>query len=169
MLTPNHLPPFHSDDLNREIIPTEASDLPLSEIRKQFVTKFHKLLDAIDLKEQLIITDAHIFPKGANSEYKKFLKNILSRYGSKLQEIHFLVQNGYNQALYQSIKGDLERNFTHLQIFISERDDIHDRYWLSSHSKKGVYIGGSLNGIGRKMMSFGAMPDADAEKLLKTL
>jgi hypothetical protein len=55
MLTPNHLPPFHSDDLNREIIPIEASDLPLSEIRKQFVTKFHKLLDAIDLKEQLIM------------------------------------------------------------------------------------------------------------------
>ncbi|MBZ5763059.1 hypothetical protein LAV84_26320 [Rhizobium sp. VS19-DR104.2] len=54
-----------------------------------------------------------------------------------------------------------------IQIKDSISDEFHDRYWLDIDSAKGIVVGTSLNGIGKKISMIDYATSADSMEILR--
>jgi hypothetical protein len=158
------MPDFSNDphkEKSREIIGrADASDDVLV-IQDQFIPILHRLLAEIALSEKLIITDPFILNSFSN-EYEDFLKRILEPIYPNVKQIIFVISSKYNPVLFQNLKTHARTHKVRMKFV--PKDIYHDRFWLSVSKDriKGVYVGNSLTGVGKKYFFVGLLPDADA-------
>ena len=109
-----------------------------------------RYLDKVLKTDQLLIIDRFIFPKNFDPSYPIFFVDILDKYLSNLNSLNIITSSTHNVPLKNSIIALLKAKKDTLQIDIKCNDDFHDRFWISDFNNKGLLLGTSLNGFGRK-------------------
>ncbi|AYD22740.1 TPA: hypothetical protein SOL98_002804 [Clostridioides difficile] len=138
-----------------DINDTEDYDLLRIDMsRDEKVVKMRDYIEKIDgYEKDLIIVDNYILPNRYDEHYKTMLLKILN--GCKKITI---ITSDYNEELYSFVKEILD-----IDIEIKISKNFHDRFWLTDN--KGIVVGTSLNGIGKKFCLIDKLKDADLKEL----
>lgn len=128
-----------------------------------------RYLDNIIKTDKLIIIDQYIFPTSYDSNYANFFIDILDKYLPKINEITFITPKKHNETLKTTITNLLKARKPTIQINIKKSEDFHDRFWISDPNNKGVFLGTSLNGWGKKYALIDYINTTDVREIISTL
>jgi hypothetical protein len=126
---------------------------------------FHEQFKALDFPTEcksLKIYDPYILPKKYDPDYECLFLKIIG-YFQNIEDLTFITSINYNISLYNNIKNNIKN-----KISIKTTDDIHDRFWIINDSK-GILIGTSLNGFGKKYTVMNPLREDDVQDILKIL
>jgi len=137
--------------------------------RTEFINAIQKFLDTIHLGKSLIIIDPYIFPKKFDSDYPAFFCAILSKSLASLRNITFVTSAGHNTKLQQKIFAEIKKHNSKIDLTLKTTSVFHDRFWLSPRNRKGIFMGTSLNGLGKKYTLINYIGDEDAKIILADL
>ncbi len=128
-----------------------------------------KYLDRIVTTNKLIIIDRYFFPNRCDTNYSSFVGDILDKYLPTLDEITFITSSSHNATVKNSITTLLQNKKPTLTINFKFTEDFHDRFWISDHNGKGLFLGTSLNGYGRKYALIDYINTTDVRLIISEL
>jgi len=128
-----------------------------------------KYLDRIITTSKLLIIDRYIFPSRHDSNYANFVGDILDKYLATLDEITFITSATHNATLKNSITTLLKSKKASLNINFKFTEDFHDRFWISDHNDKGLFLGTSLNGYGKRYALIDYINTTDVRQIISEL
>lgn len=129
-------------------------------------------LQKLSPSEDLTIIDPYFFAKMKLSDmagYVSTVREIFSSVIPKIASIRFITSpNHYNEVLYRNIMQVLIDLSPKIDATLKMTDDFHDRFWIADKAK-GLFVGTSLNGIGKKYALVDFMRDEDTATIVKEL
>ncbi len=131
-----------------------------------------KYLDKIITSNKLLIIDQYIFPNYADNGYSIFLGEILDRYIVRLDEIRFITSSNrgkYSLENEKAILTSLINKKPSLKIIVGVTENFHDRFWISDYKSKGMFLGTSLNGFGKKYALIDYLNAYDVREIISAL
>ncbi|MDT8990574.1 hypothetical protein RQP54_06810 [Curvibacter sp. APW13] len=92
------------------------------------------------------------------------LEKIVAAMASRLEKVT-LITNGKRTNRRAAMHNVFQKLVPAIQIKDSVSDEFHDRYWINLDSSKGVIVGTSLNGIGKKISMIDHAKHADSKEI----
>jgi hypothetical protein len=113
--------------------------------------------------KKLVIIDPYFFAKSANSDVGSLFSRLLKPISGNLEEICFVTNGRKNEA-----KSDiLSVVDSTIRVHDVSTDEFHDRYWIDPDNNKGIVIGTSLNGLGKKIALIDSLSEEDVAEIAK--
>jgi hypothetical protein len=130
---------------------------------------FHKFVMTLKPIKKLIIIDPYFYPKISDIDEisKKFI-GLISPIINDLKKI-IVVSNGNNKSSIDGYISKLHEVNQNLEVKNHFSNDFHDRFWLNAVENKGIVVGTSVNGIGKKISLVDSLASSDVEQVLKEL
>jgi len=127
-------------------------------------------LQALSPSKDLTIVDPYFFPvkPSDRAEYLGTFREIFGLVIPKVAMVRFITNPKHDRALYEDIKSVLIDLNPEINVVHKMTEDFHDRYWIADEVK-GLFIGTSLNGIGKKYALVDFMEDEDTATIVKEL
>lgn len=134
--------------------------------REDFIQVIQKFLDATIKGDSLVIIDPYVFPEKYDNDYSKFFIDILKIYFPRLKKLTFVTSARYNHKIQSKIFSDLQKIDSSLKLILKKSELFHDRFWLFPASNRGIIMGTSLNGLGKKYSIIDYIQEDDARIIL---
>jgi len=127
-------------------------------------------LQALSPLTDLTIVDPYFLPlkQSDRAEYVGTFREIFGLVIPKVEMIRFITKPEYNRELYEDIKSVLIDLNPQIKVVHRMTKDFHDRYWIADEVK-GLFIGTSLNGIGKKYALVDFMKEEDTATIVREL
>lgn len=127
-------------------------------------------LRALSPSSDLIVVDPYLFPSNPNdtTDFLKTVEDIFAPIIGGISKIRFVTKTNYNRPLYGSVQELLVGLKPELTVEHKTTEDFHDRFWIVDESR-GLFIGTSLNGIGKRYALTDYMKDDDAKAVVSEL
>lgn len=140
------------------------------EERDLLVKVLSNYLQALLPSKDLIIVDPYFFPANLpdRAGYLSTFREIFGSVILKIASVRFITKPEHDKALYQDIKYVLADLNPKINAIHKTTNAFHDRFWIADE-KKGLFVGTSLNGIGRKYALADFMEDEDTATIVKEL
>jgi hypothetical protein len=111
-------------------------------------------LTSLTPSDEVVIVDNYIFPTEGLStpdkkDYLNMFENIFSLTVEKVKTIKFVTMPDYSKSLFDDFTDLLLLLNPQISISCKTTRDFHDRFWIVDRSK-GLFVGTSINGIGKK-------------------
>lgn len=128
---------------------------------------FHKFVMTLKPIETLIIVDPYFYPKTSdvNEISQKFIR-LTSPVINELKKI-VVISNGNNKSSIAGYISKLHKVNQNLEVNNYFSNDFHDRFWLNPVEMKGIVVGTSVNGIGKKISLVDTLATSDVVQVLK--
>ena len=124
-----------------------------------------KFITQLNGAEKILITDPYFYSTDSKSDlFEKSIKAI----SSKVQEI-ILVTSSRHVKNKADIDSKIKLLIPNIILNNITTDDIHDRFWIGIDKKKGVVIGTSFNGIGKKLALVDRISESDVNDIVKDI
>jgi hypothetical protein len=147
---------FKFDILMEDIISPSMSVNEIENVLAKFIGKLQGA-------KKLVIIDPYFFAKSANNDVGALFSKLLKPISGNLEEICFVTNGRRNEA-----KSDiLSAVDSTIKVHNVNTDEFHDRYWIDPDNNKGVVIGTSLNGLGKKIALIDSLSEADVAEISK--
>lgn len=141
------------------------SVLPVSQDISLITSIIKCHLTQLNAQHELLIIDPYFFPeKVENKDYLAKLKTTFSGAMLTLDRVKILVRPRFNIILKNQFFQWLQSINPKLETELIESDVFHDRFIIAD-GKRGVFVGTSLNGIGRKYALIDDMRNEDAQEI----
>lgn len=105
------------------------------------------LLSNLNPQNELIIIDNYVFPNNCDTDYINNFALLFQGLPNTFKSLIIITKPSYNQTLFNDFKTQFPNS--QFQINIKTSSEFHDRFWIVDESK-GLFVGTSLNGIGKK-------------------
>ncbi len=140
-----------------------TSGMHIDEIERVFY-KFIKHLKPIN---HLVITDPYFYPKLDEVDIvaAKFIQ-LINPIINEIDKIT-VVSNGKNKSSINQYIKNLKKANPKIQLKNYITQDFHDRFWLNPTAKKGIVVGTSINGIGKKISLVDTLNSVDASQVIE--
>lgn len=130
---------------------------------------FHKFVSTLKPIQKLIIVDPYFFPKLADvDDVSKIFVGLLKPIVNDLKEI-VVVSNGSNKSSESAYIEKLQEANRNLRVSSFYSKDFHDRFWLNGEVDKGIVVGTSVNGIGKKISLVDKLSSSDVQQIKREL
>lgn len=155
--------------LQEELLPVVKD----SESHHLIVKVLRDKISTFSPSNNLVLVDNYIFPSSIRTakeelDYIQIFEDIFFSTINKIEKIIFVTKPNYNSNLYAKIEGLLLSINPDLSIMCKTTDAFHDRFWIIDKSK-GLFVGTSLNGIGKRYAMVDTIRDKDVQELMKVL
>lgn len=118
--------------------------------------------------EDFIIVDPYLLPKNRSSEYFTELLSLLEPIAKSVNRISLVTSEKYDPQLFELLKTNLHQTCPNCVLFLKVSDRYHDRLWIADKGR-GLFVGASLNGIGRRYAIADYLEDNDAKDVVDDL
>lgn len=122
------------------------------------------IMSTLDGVRHLLIVDAFFYDDKPDCLH--LLEKIIRSMSSKLEKIT-LITHGKRVSMRPSMHKIFTTVVPGIQINDVVTEDFHDRYWIDVESTKGVIVGTSLNGIGKKVAMIDYANSADSREIVR--
>lgn len=133
---------------------------PLPSARLFVQERFAKLAPA----QELIITDPYLF--AGNEEYARWLAQLMASVLTEDGSVTCVVNSAISQEARSATEKELLQLMPNVSLNVIGSSDFHDRFWIADRDR-GVIVGASLNGIGRKIFFMDSLPYADVQEVAR--
>jgi len=149
--------------------------LPVTDIKD--ASSFGLLIDTLRNKliqlspsESLTIVDRYLFSKNIKNqaEYITSFEQIVDSVIRKIKRVRFVTQPSYSDELYKKTVNLLGKMNPHIYVKHSKSKYFHDRYWIAD-DQRGIFVGTSLNGLGKKYALVDNIKDSDTNSIMEEL
>ena len=156
-----------SSMLNFSIVMDDITTPAMSIDDIEFV--FHKFVMSLKPIKTLIIIDPYFYPKISDvDDVSQIFIRLISPVINDLKKI-IVISNGNNKPSINGYISKLHKVNENLELVNYVSSDFHDRFWLNPMESKGIVVGTSVNGIGKKISLVDTLANSDVEQLLKEL
>ncbi len=121
-------------------------------------------MSKLDGVKHLLIIDAFFYDD--KPECLLLLDKIVRSMSSKLERVT-LITHGKRASVRPVMHNVFSKVVSGIQINDVVTDDFHDRYWIDVENTKGVMVGTSLNGIGKKIAMIDHANAADTREIIR--
>lgn len=124
-----------------------------------------KFISKLNGASKILIVDPYLYClDGENDLFEKSIRSI----SEKVQRVilitsprHIKNKIGIDNKIRTILPGVIIDNFT--------TDDVHDRFWIGMDIKKGIVMGTSFNGIGKKLALVDIISEGDIDSIVKEI
>lgn len=121
------------------------------------------MISKLDGVKHLLIVDAFFYDD--RPDCLVLLEKIVRSISSKLEKVSLITQ-GKKASIRLAVHNVFSKVVANIQINDVVSDNFHDRYWIDFDSTKGVMVGTSLNGIGKKIAMIDYANSADSREIV---
>lgn len=122
------------------------------------------IMSKLDGVKYLLIIDAFFYDD--KPECLLLLEKIVRSMSSKLERVT-LITHGERASMRPGVHKVFSTVVPGIQINDVVKKDFHDRYWIDVETTKGVMVGTSLNGIGKKIAMIDHANVADTREIVR--
>ncbi|HEX8980533.1 MAG TPA: hypothetical protein VF811_12545 [Parasulfuritortus sp.] len=122
------------------------------------------IMSKLDGVKHLLIIDAFFYDD--KPECLLLLEKIVRSMSSKLEKVT-LITHGKRASMRPGMHNVFSTVAPGIQINDVVTEDFHDRYWIDVENTKGVMVGTSLNGIGKKIAMIDHANVADTREIVR--
>lgn len=128
---------------------------------------FHKFVEHLKPINHLIIVDPYFYPKldDVDTVATKFIQ-LIDPIINEIVKIT-VVSNGINKPSINKYIENLKKANPKIQLENYITQDFHDRFWLNPTAKKGIVVGTSINGIGKKIFLVDTLNRVDVSQVIE--
>ncbi len=150
--------------LSQQLLTEEV--LPDSTPRNAVIDTLKYKLNRCNPKNSLHIIDPYLFPSNYDSDYVTDFVEIFRSAIEVCNHIKICTLQNRNTNLEQQIESQIQN--INIQISIEKKysNVFHDRFWIAD-DERGVFVGTSLNGIGRRYAVVDYLQEADAKEIVQ--
>lgn len=106
-------------------------------------------LNRVAPTDELLIIDPYLFPANPAPDYLAFIESILRPSLLSVKVLHAVTLPGCNTSLESQFELMAKTASPKLQYHSKRTNSFHDRFWIADKTR-GLFVGTSLNGIGRR-------------------
>lgn len=131
--------------------------------------KLKKYVSHLDGAKKLVITDPYIFRKGNKINVVDVFGKLIDGIKTNLEEVKFLYPDNAKKdnEVFDGMKDILNKN--KIKMTVEKCNEFHDRFWVGIDNRKGVVLGTSLNGIGKKIALVDILKESDVDAIIDEL
>ena len=122
------------------------------------------IMSKLDGVRHLLIIDAYFYDD--KPECLLLLERIVRSISSKLEKVT-VITHGKRASMRPGMHNVFSTVTPGIQINDLVTEDFHDRYWIDIENIKGVMVGTSLNGIGKKIAMIDHANPADTREIIR--
>lgn len=127
-------------------------------------------LKALSPSSSLIIVDSYLFPTKVQNkaDFLQMFEDIFVPVIGNIETISFVTNPHFDQTLSNNTRKLLLTLNPGVNIAHTTTDYFHDRFWIADE-KKGLFVGTSLNGIGKRYALTDNIKDVDTRDIVNEL
>lgn len=127
-------------------------------------------LKALSPSSSLVVVDSYLFPTKVRNkaEYLQMLEDIFVPVICNIETISFVTKPHFDQMLLNDARKLLLTANPSVNVVHTTTDYFHDRFWIADE-KKGLFVGTSLNGIGKRYALIDNIKDVDTRDIVDEL
>lgn len=122
------------------------------------------VMKKLDGVRHLLIVDPFFYSNDPASLV--LLEKIVASVSSRLEKVT-IITNGTRSNNRDAIHSAFKKIVPEIQFKDSVSNEFHDRYWINLNSTKGIVVGTSLNGIGKKISMIDHASSADSKEIIR--
>lgn len=143
--------------LNEEVLPDNTSrDILLDTLRYK--------LNRIGPKKEFLLIDPHLFPNNYDPDYIAYLISIFGDTLRKVSTFYLVTLPIRNRSLERKFRQMALSINSALKIGTKHTNIFHDRFWIAD-KERGLFVGTSLNGIGKRYAVVDYLDPRDAKEI----
>jgi len=129
-----------------------------------------RFLTELGVDSELIVVDPYFYATTRDAEYPQFVADILAPFSGVLREVRVITRpDKIDKSVQKGVDSAICAKCTSVNVSLGTSDEYHDRFWISASRTKGILVGTSLNGLGRKYAVVDRLKDADVENIVRSL
>ena len=145
-------------------IPLQEAVLPDNTPREELTDLLRYMVSNIQASDELLLIDPYLFPSNPDSDYVAYLGRVFSTAIGSIKRLDVATLPSRNRtiqadflAMVSSVKPGVVTSFKYTCAF-------HDRFWIADKTR-GIFVGTSLNGIGRRYALTDYLREEDAKEI----
>ena len=143
----------------REAVLPRTHDLPA------LLSVLRNMISRIAPVEELIIVDRYLLPK-ASQESLDNLISVLAPILDIVTRIAVVTSQKHDPTLLGDLRDHL--NNRKCKVVVRASDKFHDRFWIADRAR-GLFVGASLNGLGKRYALVDYMDEGDVRTIIEAL
>ena len=135
---------FRSGRLEEAVLPDG-----MGQVEREDVLRYH--LKMTEPEQELLIIDPYIFNASTKSDpnYIPFVESVFSETLGRISRLHVATLPGHDPGVLAAFEAMVKNHNRALTPVLKSTNVFHDRFWVVDQ-EKGIVIGTSLNGIGKR-------------------
>lgn len=144
--------------------PLTEAVLPDNTPRDDLLDTLRYQLNRCQASRSLLVVDPYLFPTAPDPKYQADLVSLLSPAAKAGLLIQVATKANGNASLQTSVVADLRAINSTVMPTFKYTNVFHDRYWIAD-GERGLFVGTSLNGIGRRYAVADYLMEEDARSI----
>lgn len=142
--------------------------LPRTSNRAPLVAALQGMLSRLTPAQELVVVDRYLLPKSPAGDYLNTLASLLEPLAGRLERFVLVTSENFDAQMLSAIDARLRRVNPDCSVSHRVSDSFHDRFWIADQAK-GLIVGTSLNGIGRRYAVVDYMQPSDVREIVAAL
>ena len=143
-----------SQQLNEEVLPDSTP-------RNAIIDTLRYKIDQCFPSQTLLIVDPYLFPTNPDPDYLADLIQIFDKSLRSCSRLEIATMSNRNTSLERQAHAQISRVNPNILISTKYTNVFHDRLWITDEAR-GVFVGTSLNGVGRRYAVVDWLSEDDA-------
>lgn len=124
-----------------------------------------ELLRRLNARESLTVVDPYLLNSRGVPTYLADLLSLLEPAAANVRELRLITLQGIDHNLFADLKSSLASNFPNCLVKHAVTARYHDRLWIADEAR-GLFVGASLNGIGRRYAIADYLESVDVQEIV---
>ena len=150
--------------LSQEVLTEEV--LPDNTPRNAVLDTLKYKLNRCSASQSLHIIDPYLYPSTQDSDYVSDFINIFEATLKLCSYVSIATKANRNASLEQQIENEIKKVNPQVSILKKYTNVFHDRFWIVD-DVRGVFVGTSLNGIGKRYAIIDYLQENDAQEIVQ--
>jgi hypothetical protein len=132
-----------------DAVPLLEAVLPDGTRQEEHLDLLRSMLRTIAPKRELLLIDPYLFPTGADPDYVPYLNKVFGPAFRKITSLEIVTLRKRSKAVETAFLTMVSGLGGGITTKVRYTSAFHDRFWIAD-GKRGLFVGTSLNGIGRR-------------------
>ena len=126
------------------------------------------MISKLAASHEFAVVDGYLLPRKHSANYQEELLSLLEPIAREVSRLILVTSRNHNAQLLQHLKAELAASCPNCQLAHEVSDRYHDRFWIADQ-ERALFVGTSLNGIGRRYAIADYMAEADVKEVVLDL
>ena len=127
-----------------------------------------KMIRKLAPKQDFVIVDRYLLPKRSSNDYLNMLFDIIKSVVKQTQQLVIITASNYDSGIWDKLRKRLHTLNPNCRVTHRCSESFHDRFWIADN-KRGLFLGTSLNGLGRRYALVDYLAASDVQEIITAL